>query len=150
MNCEQAKGMVHAILDGSYSETEISAYRHHLCECDRCRSEEQHWHSLISEIEALPLWVEPADLLPTIMNSLNAETQAEESKIAPLALFGLFAFCIYHLLSFLKTLLANAGGDSELFHNPVFLYISWVIVGLMFSASLVYFLMRKKAHVKFL
>lgn len=150
MNCEQAMGMMHAILDGSRPEAEISAYRHHLCECDQCRREDQHWHILINEIEALPLWREPTDLLPIIMNSLTIEAQDEESRIGPVVLFGVFAFLVYHLLSFLKMLSANAGGDSELFHNPIFLYIAWVIVGLAFSASLIYFLMRKKAHVKFL
>lgn len=150
MNCEQARGMMHAILDGSRPEVEITAYRHHLCECDQCRREDQHWHILISEVEALPLWGEPTDLLPTIMNSLSAEAQDKESRIGPVVLFGVFAFLVYHLLGFLKTLSENAGGDTELFHNPVFMYLAWVVVGLAFSAGLIYFLMRKKAHVKFL
>ena len=150
MKCEQARGMMHAILDGSHSDAEINAYRHHLCECEQCRCEDQRWRSLITEIEALPLWKEPASLLPAVMNSLSTETQEEESKIGPVLLFGFFAFLVYHLLSSLKPLSANAGGDIELFHNPVFMYLAWIIVGLAFSAGLIYFLMRKKAHVKFL
>lgn len=141
---------MHAILDGSLPEAEIAAYHHHLCECDQCRCEDQSWRILINEIEALLLWREPNDLLPTIMKSLSAETQDKDSKIGAVVLFGAFALLVYHLLSFLKTLSANAGGNTELFHNQVFLYLAWVVVGLMFSAGLIYLLMRKKAHVKFL
>lgn len=152
MNCSDARQLAHSWLDRTLDDADSVAFQAHLSRCPDCEAFVDEWTAFLHDLNEAPQWEEPERLLPGVMVALPVQDEGAngDSWFEPLALFGLFFLCVIGLLRASGQVIGDLSGQFHRAYSPIWVTVSWVVVGLVFASTVVYMLMRKRVHAKFL
>lgn len=152
MNCSDARQLTHSWLDHTLDDADSVAFQAHLSRCPDCEALVDGWTVFLHDLNATSQWEEPERLLPAVMAALPTQDDGvdEDSWLEPSALFGLFFLCVVGLLRASGRVIGGLSGQIHRAYSPIWVTVSWVVVGLVFASTVVYMLLRKRVHAKFL